>query len=818
MAHQHLRASARPAASGTPNPTLRFLQKVGLVLLRWWEEPVGVAVPLFALVVVLFAPQMPDMFAGMIVGNRDGVIDRAWWHPLGLGTSAALLGFSAWYWTRAALLAPYKIDDASRQAARALPTARTPQIEWSREWAPRVALLAAAIIAAAPLLMAAMNPERRLDDAPLLSVLVGVGFVLLAFVVVIRRQRWGLAGGARAPHWMWLWRVSAIAAAAPFGWPVAIALFVMSLGGAWLIANEPQLVEYLHAPSAAIGALALVVGPLVIALSIFRSLANWAIFLVATACSWLIGFLRGKTVNTVDLATFRSLGNVLGLAILLVWLYGLEAPSERFELRHGSALTEPWEACERQPYPPSATSYRQCIDEALVAWRNARLAAGYPSDREMPVVIVAAEGGASRSAAWVLSAFQLLDAKTEHRFGRFLFAISGVSGGSLGAVTYALAVRQYPHVDGGLDWNAKNVKAGVTQLAQGDLLASSIATYFLDDVLARLLRSLWTADDRGVALERAFERHWEWSAGFAIPATIAEAHLLTLYADPPLGLPHLFLNGTDEETGRRLITSSIRFAPGDDLFAASDDVIALRHEDVPISTAVTNSARFPFISPAGRITPWDGGTRRHVLDGGYFENYGARSAADLSRAVTRVSSRLGLHLVPIVVVISNDADAYRSVQDADKQGTQGRSLAETTVTCLPSRVAPAQPLPPSTAKQRNTESYGFGEEVVAPLLGLAATRGAHGQDALHLLRRNHCPDAKDDRVRMVHIALPLPEPSTEAAPLNWVLNPQTAHFLLDTAPELAFNQKQADLLAQTLNHLSATEITTSERSSEQVSR
>jgi hypothetical protein len=279
---------------------------------------------------------------------------------------------------------------------------------------------------------------------------------------------------------MWQWRVFAIPAAAPFGWRVAVVFLTLSLAVAWIIATHPQWVEYLF-PSAAILALAFVVGPLVVALAVFRFLSNWILFGLAAGCGLLIEYLRDRRVNRGDLATFRPVGNIVGLAALLVWLYGLSPPSERFEVRQGAALNERWEACNSQTRQPDATSGRQCIDQALTAWRDAQLAAGYPTNREMPVVIVAAEGGASRSAAWVLSAFRLLDARTDHRFGRFLFAISGVSGGSLGAVSYALAVHQYPEAHGGLDWKAKNVENGLIQLAQGDLLASSIATYFLND-------------------------------------------------------------------------------------------------------------------------------------------------------------------------------------------------------------------------------------------------------------------------------------------------------------------------------------------------
>jgi hypothetical protein len=174
MMNEDLGRPVHMATGATPSSTPAWLKKTGHILLRWGEEPVGVAVPLFALFVVFFAPQMPDMFAGMAVG-----------FPLGLGFSAALLGFSAWYWTRAALLAPYKIDDAKRRAARGRDEI-TSIVEWSREWAPRVVLLVAAIIAVAPLLMAG---SQLLDNSLLISVLVGLIFIIAAFFFVIWRQR-----------------------------------------------------------------------------------------------------------------------------------------------------------------------------------------------------------------------------------------------------------------------------------------------------------------------------------------------------------------------------------------------------------------------------------------------------------------------------------------------------------------------------------------------------------------------------------------------------------------------------------------------------
>ena len=182
MTEKHIDATTNSVRDGTMGRTPIWLQRAGAILVRWCEEPVGVAVPLFAFLVVFFAPQMPDMFAGMAVGNHDGVTDTALWHPLGLGLSSALLGFSAWYWTRAALLAPYKIDDAGRLHHQPLPASKL--VAWSLEWAPRVALLAAALIAVAPLLMSVGRPERGLWGALGWSVLVGTSFVIGAFCLV----------------------------------------------------------------------------------------------------------------------------------------------------------------------------------------------------------------------------------------------------------------------------------------------------------------------------------------------------------------------------------------------------------------------------------------------------------------------------------------------------------------------------------------------------------------------------------------------------------------------------------------------------------
>lgn len=70
--------------------------------------------------------------------------------------------------------------------------------------------------------------------------------------------------------------------------------------------------------------------------------------------------------------------------------------------------------------------------------------------------------------------------------------------------------------------------------------------------------------------------------------------------------------------------------------------------DIALSTAVTMSARFPVISPTGRFQDRDNATRQ-VVDGGYYENFGATTAMELARALKQLYG-----LDAAVILVNND--------------------------------------------------------------------------------------------------------------------------------------------------------------------
>ena len=58
----------------------------------------------------------------------------------------------------------------------------------------------------------------------------------------------------------------------------------------------------------------------------------------------------------------------------------------------------------------------------------------------------------------------------------------------------------------------------------------------------------------------------------------------------------------------------------------------------------------------------------------------------------------------------------------------------------------------------------------------------------------------EPRTRMIHIALPKPDRDEgQAAPMNWVLNPESCHYMLNVAPWIEFNLSQAHKLNSTLS-------------------
>lgn len=135
-------------------------------------------------------------------------------------------------------------------------------------------------------------------------------------------------------------------------------------------------------------------------------------------------------------------------------------------------------------------------------------------------------------------------------------------------------------------------------------------------------------------------------------------------------LPLLFINGTSVSTGRRIIVGDVRagdrYAPDSVLFPFAYDLNEIAtwakpsltsqprpvhsglRRDLRLSTAATMSARFPVISPHGNLRDRTGDVTDRIVDGGYFENEGLATAADIAAALKHFG------LAPVIIRVVNE--------------------------------------------------------------------------------------------------------------------------------------------------------------------
>jgi hypothetical protein len=223
-----------------------------------------------------------------------------------------------------------------------------------------------------------------------------------------------------------------------------------------------------------------------------------------------------------------------------------------------------------------------------------------------------------------------------------------------------------------------------------DCLESLMSGDFLTPVFVGLMFHdtvrFFQLADRGSLLEAAFEKHFARTLEHDAVAADCdrrsglECPFMSLRPSEDRWLPLLLLNGTSVGSGQRILTTVLDNAykaseghrcpyPANDgachifvsAFRFHDllqegtskpvDQAALRQfRDVRLSTAAHNSARFPLISPPGEIYDANGQVVDRLVDGGYFENFGAQTATELAEAIVAIDP----NLKPFILVLSND--------------------------------------------------------------------------------------------------------------------------------------------------------------------
>jgi hypothetical protein len=287
----------------------------------------------------------------------------------------------------------------------------------------------------------------------------------------------------------------------------------------------------------------------------------------------------------------------------------------------------------------------------------------------VPLILVATEGGGIKAATWtalvldcLLSVDPIVERCPSHASSRpsSVFAESGVSGGSVGLVEYTRFAAEPSLATQPGDWIDRRLGA--------DFVSPSIAWQLFVET-PRAWLQFDPGMDRAEVLERGWEQTWTEDERFDIWDALA---LIT--GSPPSGgplaegfralweenpdVPLLLLNGFSVQDGCKFVTTPIDgngsesnslncVAPHDQVAPVEPseerpgslsgsrvltDLLCAPDNDVRLSTAALLSARFPYVSPSGRLLSCPGPDPQraiNVVDGGYGENTGAGSVLEL---------------------------------------------------------------------------------------------------------------------------------------------------------------------------------------------
>jgi hypothetical protein len=485
----------------------------------------------------------------------------------------------------------------------------------------------------------------------------------------------------------------------------------------------------LYGMTAIVFLILVVVNPLYVA-----AIADRALLLPVVLGAWVPGF------TYLALRTATS-----GVPIIISSLFAVAAVSayfnlHRFESNQISNSEKQWD-----------------LQDALHRWKELNnCASTSPEKKDCPeLILIGAQGGASRSAFYTASVLGKF-ADDSGEFRNRIFAMSGVSGGSVGLAIYSAALKDAQKADikgdayrhppcqsltklkaqygsgpawnwsGFSQWFGAPLHYGTLPRQPGgdyadkwqDCLEVLASGDFLSPVFIRMmgvdfLGLNWLgAENRAAVLERAWERHFE---RITVPKeqrdekNVRGLQANFLQAAPRQDAqaswrPLLLLNATEVRTGRRVVASHLNpwYCHGEKgaakrLLGDAYDLHELLSipkngyesnkcscldgprgrwtrpvcvnqqdsdvepstaaskqpdRDVKLSTAASLSARFPLISPEAEITPTpeSGEISARLVDGGYFENYGATSLLDLVNALHSIDEKQPIR----VVLITND--------------------------------------------------------------------------------------------------------------------------------------------------------------------
>ena len=308
-----------------------------------------------------------------------------------------------------------------------------------------------------------------------------------------------------------------------------------------------------------------------------------------------------------------------------------------------------YHAVNLTPSPSAITSSSPSgplpLNQYFRSWLLARTDEIDSTPDSYPVFLVNSYGGGIKAAAFTNMVVTYLDGVTlkkgrSHKaFEHYVFSISGASGGTIGAaVQCAYRARHIDrdsgayHLDSFQDFYGHDFLTPVLSNALGrDVWASAIGYPLWKDRSA-IQEYIWAGfGQRSLGIDLGQDFNAIWDTARTNPARFE--------------VPLLFSNTLNVDDGLKGIMTAVSLTNEDfpGTIFIRDRITALREEhrkdkdsllSISLATGAFLSARFPFISPSGKMGPG-----YHFMDGGGKDNSGASTSEAIFLSLARLACR-----------------------------------------------------------------------------------------------------------------------------------------------------------------------------------
>lgn len=317
--------------------------------------------------------------------------------------------------------------------------------------------------------------------------------------------------------------------------------------------------------------------------------------------------------------------------------------------------------------PVGARLRRALVEEYFLAWAKERCFDADSARQDQNVYLVATEGGGSRSAAWTAALLTRIDSMSNGRFRHHCFAISGVSGGTLGAASVLswwdnAQVSDLPDEQIYKGDEGKRA-AFINRIFKRNYISTALAGFFFYDIFQQIpgvnllfpgekSRTDRQQDEENDAVDLALQEVLGTSEKLR-PDYLKKTNFLSLYYSntlptqdpvPDTRLPLLFSNTCRVEDGRRGILSPVAVEKQEDLttwpFVAAVDIIGHTWNEtgdkaISLGEAANLSELFPYINSTVFVGPQTGS----FMDGGFYENLGLTTLSEIRTAIGNICAR-----------------------------------------------------------------------------------------------------------------------------------------------------------------------------------